>query len=439
MGKNCKLSHNSATANIGSITNTLLINDTGKIITVKGGITKITKNELLSLPGHYHLWDDPLPNDAIILPLIPIAKKSGVRLVAQLPTKSITDHGIKLPVKPLAAPGLDLKGTLAETVISFAQSPPNSSILFYDLANAYARIIYEDSKIFTKTTDGHFIHLRQPVQGLSLAGTLAPALMFTFFKKNIRAIRRKLSRRHPNIYLHASSYSDNLVLVTNFPKLVNNEIQSRMGIFLNHDQTHHLFKNHRALGLRWKMHNDGQNLTIRRPARIISTEKKSYFDFLLGKDRPLISISKGPINLYCDGVEVDGKATSAAVVDQEGKKLFGLTESRHGIDQLLSEAKSIRLANELRVLMKRPSLPIKTDSEILFNINNNEEARGTIEHRLVGDVDNLEWICGKENEADSYTRDENDISVFYRKRPRKWWNTTIDDDNPHVKRLYKDT
>lgn len=417
--------------NIGTITTPLLINNTSKIVTIKSGITKIPSTELSQIPGHYtQVPENILNSKSVILPLMKVAKPHGFRLVAQLPRTTFEKSGLSIPdIPPL--PGLDLRTTLMTTISNFATAPSNSKIILLDLTNAFAHIHYPASNVFTYTTDRILFRLDQPVQGLSIAGTLAPAVINNFFKRIIRKCRRHLKKEKRNAFLHGSAYSDNCLVVTDEPELAFSYFKKILGKLLNTEQSTIIReKTVRTLGLRWKIKDNV--LIVRRPQREKSNERRNFYNFLLGR-KPMITVrcDEQP-TIFVDGVS-DEKylSTSAAGLYQKETLLFGIVEQRLGIDQLISESKAILLGNELRSATSK-DIPIFTDSEINLSILNNPNPRNTLEARITNKIRNVVFTPSKFNLADQLTRDDQLIDIYSRKRPRKAHHSKYDELTPHT-------
>merc|ERR1712037_666060 len=109
---------------------------------------------------------------------------------------------------------------------------------------------------------------------------------------------------------------------------------------------------------------------------------------------------------------------SAAGIFQKGRIITATVRVKQGIDQLLSEAHAIKIGQHLRDQLKQPTLPIRTDSNILLTINKSTNPRDTIEHRIIAGVEELEFIPGEDNQADQLTREETLIHKFNQKRPK---------------------
>jgi len=380
----------------------------------------MTAAEMTQIPGFYILQpkEFKLPDDSITVPLIPIKKTSGWRMVAQLPTKNLARQGLSLPELPYGMEGLDMRTVILSTAAAFANAPSKASIISLDLANAYARIYAPTSRLYTKTKDGRYVHLKQPIQGLASAGTMAPAVMASFFKRLIRKTRKHLRKVYSReVYIHGTSYSDNCILVTDAPEDAFQYILQTWGTLINTDQSHILTDNTSTiLGLRWSIKPHG--LIIRRPAKIKSIEKSKHYDFIFGR-RPLMRIEANqPLKLYCDGVSIDHHATSTAGFFQQERVITALTEQRRDIDQLLAEAKSLMIAQELRYAIRRPQMEIFTDSEILTKIAASPNPRTTLEYGAIGSIQGMKHVPGTDNKADPLSRDPALIKQFIRKRPR---------------------
>lgn len=405
---------------VGTIDDPLIMNETGAPVRVLTGRSTISAKELLSLPGFYEVYTRPLPKNAVFVPLVKIAKETGYRLVAQVATKTLREYGLSLPPIQKGLPGLDLKGTILSTVGAWAactSSTPGLAIL--DLANAYARIHAPASNIFSTTSDNQVFRLTQPVQGLAIAGTLAPSLMHQWFKRQTRKCRRSLEKKHKEpIYLHSSSYSDNVVIVSSRIEEVLDWFLTQHKELINRQQTQVITRNPvRTLGFRWSV-SSTNTLTIRRPART-NKEQVAHYDHVIGRQPLLRILSNLPIQHYCDGVSSEGSAISAAGIFQDNRLILGTVKRRQGIDQLLSEATAIRLSNQLRSRSSRLQDTIFTDSEILTKIADHELPRDTIERAIIRDISQIKFVPGDNNLADPLTREDHLIKKFEVRRPKR--------------------
>jgi len=340
-----------------------------------------------------------------------------------LPTKSIQGLGLQLPNLPLGLRGLDMKQTVLATAGAWAQAPSGSGAAVLDLSNAYARIYAANSNIFTTTKDGSIYRLDQPIQGLATAGTLAPAQMACWFTQQTRTCRRQFSRADKKpFYLHSFSYSDNLMLIAEDVNRVLEWFKQRHGSLINPSQTKEIGSQPvRTLGFRWSVKDS--TLIIRRPPKDKTAARRSFYDYMIGRQPLMAIIRGGGLQLHVDGVSRNHQATSAAGIFQKGRIITATVRVKQGIDQLLSEAHAIKIGQHLRDQLKQPTLPIRTDSNILLTINKSTNPRDTIEHRIIAGVEELEFIPGEDNQADQLTREETLIHKFNQKRPRRIHST----------------
>ena len=410
----------------------MIINSTGKPIIIKSGTSDLTTNEVKSLEGYYTMMtkDFSYPPDAVILPLMPIAKKAGFRFVAQLNTEHVQSTGATFPhLKSYGFLGLDLRETVTTTLTNYAFAPKGSGLMIIDVSNAYARIRLNDSNMYTRDKDGQVWRLDQPVQGLATAGTLAPHLLTLYFKRMIRTIRQKLKKKYgpTTVYLHGHNYSDNLMLVSSLPGPTFSLVEQHMGPLLNREQSQIVTMNNytRTLGLRWKIGLD-KALLVRRPQRTNEFAESTY-DYLMGA-RPTIRVEiDRPLTLYVDGVsDQDYKATASAGLFQGENIIQAIVRTKVGIEQNLSESQALVMGSQLRREANRSEMVIHTDSNINKTIAESPNPRETIEFKIVGDISDLQFTPGKDNLADPLTRDPELIERFTRKRPRRAPRPQID-------------
>lgn len=367
--------------------------------------------------------------NAIILKLIKIKKLSGYRLCAQLRSDKLSEIGIRFPKwVDLVDSRLELRGTILQVAMSYAEGPERTSLISIDATNAFAHIDLKQTNIYFRTIDAVLYRLQQPVQGLGCAGTLAPAILFKYYKNLIRRIKRKLIKKLPGLFIQSASYSDNCLIITSRPEEVLTLLKEEMGIIFNEKQLNITNNDNnnkfRTLGLEWKIRNN--RLKISRPNKI-KAEQKSYYDYLLG-NRPFIEIEANKqVRIFCDGaarsrIEDDitvKEGISAAGLYQNSRLIYGQTRIRRDIDQLISEAVSISMADEIRKETKKNHYPINTDSEICSTIMKNSRPRNTLEYRITRDIENTNWILGDANEIDELTKNDKLIDLYKRKRPRR--------------------
>lgn len=419
------------------------------------GLSNISNQEVAQLSGNYKVMKEgfDLQEDAIILKLIKVMKKNRkYRLCAQLPTNIMKEKwNLEYPSwAKYIDPKLDIRRTVLSTVASYAEGPNGSSIMSVDLTNAYANIYLQQKNIYFKTKEGTLHRVQQPIQGLGIAGSLAPKVMHDYFKRIVRKLRRKIKKSTPDLYLQANSYSDNMIIVTNKPEIVKNQLKTELEHLFN-DEQYQMINNTnndriRILGLYFQIKEN--QLKISRP-RSITEQQRPYYNYLLG-NQPFIKVNSGKeLEIYCDGaakiivahhekhnyeikeqenedMSYVNSTTSAYKLGisgtglyQAGKQLYAVTRKRRDIDQILSEAVSIKMANELREDIKRPNIPIKTDSQICYNIINNKRARQTLEQSVLNEVNNVQWIEGDDNLNDPVTKIPELTDKYERKRPRR--------------------
>jgi len=374
------------------------------------------------LQGQYQRMDSSFvyPGNSIIFPLQRIRKDDGnYRLVAQTATRRLRrTPGISIPDVAIQGDpqGLDLRGAITHCLGNWAAAPTGASLILIDISNAYARIKLTDSNLYTEDREGHIWRLDQPVQGLCTAGTYAPHMLSLFFKKLVRVVRKRLRKDRPGPYIHGSSYSDNLLLVTDRPNDTYKYIVEILGQLLNTQQSGIITgTTKRTLGLRWKVHRD--TLILRRPPR--TDRSRTNWDYILGRV-PMVTVkTNNPTVIYCDGVQdtQEHTAYAAAAIYQGSHIIMARIMDRQKLDQSLAESQSIRLAQDLRNDLKRLDTPIHTDSQINVDISKNKRPRQTLEALIIHEIDNLVHTPGEDNLADKLTREQEMIERYYVRRP----------------------
>ena len=436
----CTRTSSSTTSHIGIVEDQILINNANRLISF--GKSNVTDQEVASLFGNYEKMpmNFNLNDSDIILKLTKILKPNGSdRFICATSTKLLEAAGLITPnwVK-LIDPHLDIRTTIMKIISIYANynnikinnnddddynnnnknnnnNLPDLTLQAYDLTNAYANILLKNSNIYFKTNTSIW-RLNQPIQGLNTAGTIAPAIIHDYFKKLIKRVRRKLKKRHNNYMLDYASYSDNMLILTNYP----DETKAMMDFELGPKQNQEQFKDSRegtfrTLGFRWSIKN--KKLFIRRPSRYVSKEHSSYYNYVIGSQPFIMVQQSNKLAIYSDGVsritpDKGHQSTYAAGLYQKSRLLYAVVNERNGIDQSISEALGIQLGDKIR---KDLNFPVQqySDSEININISNLKRARQSPERFLLSS-NQLSFVPGHNNPADILTRDPGEILKWKR-------------------------
>jgi len=407
----------------------LLINETGGVI--KFGTSETTKEEVSKLQGHYELLGPTqnveLPKDAVVLKLNPIMKPDGSRrFITQCPTKTLEKKKAQIPpeIKSIN-PHLDLRGTIIKLIHDFAEiQGKDKDVLIFDLSNAYARIRCKSSNLFFETKDKFLYKLNQPVQGLASAGVIAPHVLYNYFKKLIRKVRKRLRKKSKQARIEFTSYSDNCLIVTNEASKVRKFIKQELAKhnLENTKQFGMASQGFKTLGMKFKLKKRGEeNYLIIRRKETAKPERQQYYNYILGQ-RPYILVEEKPTIMAVDGVSKEGTGTFGWTISQGERTLHGAVMKRQGIDQLISESAALHLGDKLRREAKLQHVPLHSDSEINLNLLENDNQREGIEFKIVRDIKNINFIPGRDNPADILTRDkklQELFQVYQRKRFRR--------------------
>lgn len=395
-----KLTVSNESGRVGSIHAAMLQNKTGKCIDT--GTSIVSSAQINKLKGNYEqvTMKEATQNDAIIVRTRFIPKpnqndKNG-RLISTPSTKELEERQIIIPewISNID-PKLDIKSCIQRLAGMMATANSKVRLASVDLSNAYARINAFNSKIYLRTKDNKYFKLSQPIQGLAPAGRIAPNLLWQRFSKLDKKLRKKFKQN----YLGLVSYSDNALILYYKDEIIET-IRKELGELFNKNQ----FKinQFRALGFRFKLNKD--ILTIRKPIRL--KKNSDFYNHILGNKNNCIKIKiNKPVKISVDGVSIENKGTCSAIAYQDPKfPISGITVERNGIDQLIAEAYSIILGDELSSLLNIKT--VETDSEICTQIKKRKKPRCTIESNILKNIKcKLNFIPGNINPADPYTRE----------------------------------